>query len=204
MQPKYAILLDGGFVITKLKTKLQRFPMATDIKSECNRIGAHSELAGYSLLRVYFYHARPLSSKTTNPISTTTINLGLSQLFKDSQKLLSDLELTPNFALRLGETVSNGWRVGDRALKSLTKTPRTIASNDLIPDIQQKGVDLRIGLDIARLSLCHLVDTIVVVTGDSDLIPAFKFARREGLRIFLDYLNHGVRRDLKVHADVLI
>lgn len=203
-QPKYAVLFDGGFVIQKLKKKLGRFPLAADIAQECNRIGSHDQLKDHGLLRAYFYHARPLSDQTTNPINGKTINLANSQLFNDSQRLLSSLELTPNFALRLGEAVSNGWRVGDAALKSLTKKQRPITPKDLVPDIKQKGVDLRIGLDIARLSLCHLVETIVVVTGDSDLVPAFKFARREGLRIFLDYLGHGVRRELKVHADILI
>jgi uncharacterized LabA/DUF88 family protein len=48
-----------------------------------------------------------------------------------------------------------------------------------------------------------MVRAIVVVTGDSDLIPAFKFARREGIRVHLDCLGHGVRRELKVHADVV-
>ncbi|MBU1699805.1 MAG: NYN domain-containing protein [Candidatus Eisenbacteria bacterium] len=74
----------------------------------------------------------------------------------------------------------------------------------LKPDVKQKGVDLRIGLDIARLSLLHLVDVIVVVTGDSDMVPAFKFARREGLRIYLDHMKHGVRRELKAHADLVL
>jgi uncharacterized LabA/DUF88 family protein len=204
MKPKYAVLLDGGFVITKLKKKLKKFPTADDIVAVCNRIGDHDQLSEYDLLRAYFYHAPPLSEETKNPIDGSILKLGSSQLFKDSQSLLSTLELKPNFALRLGEAVPMGWRVGNRALKSLTRTPRSIVPKDLVPDIKQKGVDLRIGLDIARLSLCHLVDIIVVVSGDSDLVPAFKFARREGLKIFLDYLEHGVRRELKVHADIVL
>ena len=56
----------------------------------------------------------------------------------------------------------------------------TVKSGDLKPNIQQKGVDLRIGLDIAALALKHQVEIIVLVTGDSDFIPALKFARREG------------------------
>ncbi len=112
--------------------------------------------------------------------------------------------MKPNFSLRLGEAVPMGWRLGDRALKSLSKTTRKIEPKDFVPDIKQKGVDLRIGLDIARLSLSHLVDVIVVVTGDSDMVPAFKFARREGLRIYLDHLEHGVRRELKAHADIIL
>jgi len=81
---------------------------------------------------------------------------------------------------------------------------RAIQANDLIPNIEQKGVDLRIGLDIARLSLGKLVDIIVVVTGDSDMVPAFKFARREGVRVYLDHLGHGVKRTLKAHVDVVL
>ena len=86
----------------------------------------------------------------------------------------------------------------------MTENARPIEARDLVPDIKQKGVDLRIGLDIARLSLNRIVDTIVVVTGDSDIVPAFKFARREGVRIYLDHLGHGVRRELKAHCDIVL
>ena len=44
----------------------------------------------------------------------------------------------------------------------------------------------------------------MIVTGDSDLIPVLKFARREGLQVFLCSLDHMVRRDLKIHADRLL
>jgi uncharacterized LabA/DUF88 family protein len=114
------------------------------------------------------------------------------------------LELTPNFAVRRGEVVAHGWKLGSRAFKNMMKSPRAPAGNDIVPDLEQKGVDLRIGLDIARLALRELVDIIVVVTGDSDLVPAFRFARREGVRVFLDHMGHGVRRDLKAHADIII
>lgn len=81
---------------------------------------------------------------------------------------------------------------------------RALAANDLVPNIEQKGVDLRIGLDIARLSIRQLAQVIVVVTGDSDMIPAFKFARREGVRVYLDHMGHGVKRDLKAHTDLIL
>ncbi|MEJ1967108.1 MAG: NYN domain-containing protein [Rhizomicrobium sp.] len=70
--------------------------------------------------------------------------------------------------------------MGEQANKNLQAHPRVPVANDFVPNIQQKGVDLRIGLDIARLALREMVNIIVVVTGDSDLVPAFKFARREG------------------------
>jgi uncharacterized LabA/DUF88 family protein len=78
---------------------------------------------------------------------------------------------------------------------------RRITAQDFTFDIEQKGVDLRMGLDIARIALRGLAGTIVVITGDSDLIPAFKFARREGIRVYLDPLQGGVRPELRIHAD---
>ena len=41
-------------------------------------------------------------------------------------------------------------------------------------------------------------------TGDSDFIAAMKLARKEGLRIYLETMNHPVYVELKVHADVLL
>jgi uncharacterized LabA/DUF88 family protein len=98
----------------------------------------------------------------------------------------------------------HGWQLGAKAMQSMAKKPRVPTAKDFVPNIEQKGVDLRIGLDIARLALRQLVRAIVVVTGDSDLVPAFKFARREGVRVFLDHLGHGVRRELKVHVDQIL
>lgn len=114
------------------------------------------------------------------------------------------MELRRDFALRLGELSTHEWKLGGHALKSLLKEARTIEARDRVPNIEQKGVDLRIGLDIARLALTRSVQSIIAVTGDSDLTPAFKFARREGLRVFLCHLNHGIKRELKAHADEVI
>jgi hypothetical protein len=39
----------------------------------------------------------------------------------------------------------------------------------------------------------------------SDLVPAMKLARREGLRVLLDTLgNQGVRPELKIHSDRML
>ena len=68
----------------------------------------------------------------------------------------------------------------------------------------QKGVDIRIGLDIAWISLKRVVDAIVLVTGDSDFVAVMKFARKEGLKVILSPMGHSVRRELKAHADLII
>ena len=47
-----------------------------------------------------------------------------------------------------------------------------LKEEDLYYDLNQKGVDMRIGLDIAALSYKRLVDRIILISGDSDFVPA--------------------------------
>lgn len=202
---KCAVLMDGGFVVKRLYDKRTKsHATAALVLAEWKRIVAHPLLANAELLRLYYYDAAPLSGTGTNPISKITDNFGQHPINQRMSVLHDQLELSQDVALRMGELVSHGWKIKPRAVKEIGKTGRALAADDLQPDIQQKGVDLRIGLDIARLSLREMVDVIVVVSGDSDLVPAFKFARREGIRVYLDYLQASVKRELKAHTDAIL
>ncbi len=66
---------------------------------------------------------------------------------------------------------------------------------------QQKGVDMKIGVDIASLAYKHQVDQIVLIAGDSDFVPAAKLARREGIDFVLDPMGSDIRDDLFEHID---
>lgn len=70
-------------------------------------------------------------------------------------------------------------------------------------DLRQKGVDMRIGLDIAAITLKRLAGTIVLIAGDADFVPAAKLARREGVQFILDPLWQKVSDDLFEHIDGL-
>lgn len=204
MPGKFAILMDGGFAKKKIKQRTGNFPTVADFRTEIDRIKKHPAMVGCDLLRVYFYDAPPASGTMKNPIDQSTISLDSHPDHPKNISLHQLLEVEPDFALRMGESAIHGWTVGQAALKNMAKKPRPLLSKDMVPNIEQKGVDLRIGLDIARLALRAMVSSIVVVTGDSDLVPAFKFARREGCRVYLDHMGHGVRRELKVHADLIL
>lgn len=69
--------------------------------------------------------------------------------------------------------------------------------------LRQKGVDMRIGVDIASLTLKKQATTLVLVAGDSDFVPAAKLARREGMEFILDPLWQQVNADLFEHIDGL-
>lgn len=65
-----------------------------------------------------------------------------------------------------------------------------INADDVYYELRQKGIDMKIGVDIASLSLKGFVDKIVLISGDSDFVPAAKLARREGIDFVLDPYNN--------------
>ncbi len=74
---------------------------------------------------------------------------------------------------------------------------------DFRPVFEQKGVDMRIGLDIATMAHERISEGILLVTGDTDMIPAMKPARRAGMQVVLVKMPMPVRtpRDsLLAHA----
>lgn len=78
-----------------------------------------------------------------------------------------------------------------------------IEDHEVKLNLRQKGVDMRIGIDITSLTLKKQVDTIVLVAGDSDFVPAAKLARREGVEFILDPMWQTVNEDLFEHIDGL-
>lgn len=204
MDHRFSILVDGGFFSRKLYQKLNRSPDVEDVLEEIESLRTNELFSGYELLRTYYYDALPATGKVKHPITGTSLNLADTDVFRRNKAFLQKLELQPNISLRAGELSPRGYKLNYKVLQEDKLGERKLEEKDFVLDIEQKGVDLRIGLDIARLSLRGLVRTIVVVTGDSDFIPAFKFARREGVRVILAHMGHGVKRELKAHTDGMI
>ena len=101
---------------------------------------------------------------------------------------------------------NNAWILKNEKLKELlskTITVDDITDLDFKPDIQQKAVDMRMGLDIALISTHNYADLLIIITGDADLVPALKFARREGMQVGLDPLRNNIREELREHVDFL-
>ena len=111
-------------------------------------------------------------------------------------------------ALRLGSLKeTHKWILYDRTLVRLLKKEVTIddiSENDIYYELRQKGIDMKIGVDIASLSLKHFVDKIVLISGDSDFVPAAKLARREGIDFVLDAMHsEHIENSLYEHIDGL-
>lgn len=76
-----------------------------------------------------------------------------------------------------------------------------LTDEDFTYDVRQKGVDMKIGIDIASLAYKKQVDQIVLVAGDADFVPAAKLGRREGIDFVLDPMWHPIHASLNEHVD---
>lgn len=218
-KPLYAVLLDGAFVTRKLQERRRsegapKADAADDVSAYCAKLKNLPEVRNYELLRVYFYDAHPAASAVKRPVSGASYNLGETLRFRSAQSLHKKLILEPHFALRMGEVALSPekWTLKPRVARQLIASQtadgnlgaETLKDEDFILAAGQKGVDMRVGLDVARLALRDMVRVIVVVTGDSDFAPAFKFARREGVKVYLDAMGHRINPVLRQHADLFL
>lgn len=211
MSDRLAILIDGEFMKIRLVHRLERFPDAGDVMDELNRI--NEGIRGCpprhppQLYRTFFYTAEPFAGEQTNPLSGGIIKFAETKAYRQNHKLIADLERQSHLAVRRGELAFRGWTfrrgVAARLMKR-TGSSSPVEASDLRANLAQKGVDMRIGLDIASLALKRLVTDIAVVTGDSDMVPALKLARREGLRVYLDRMGLGGCEQLCIHSDHVI
>ena len=100
----------------------------------------------------------------------------------------------------------SGFRIKRKSVNRLCRreiSVEDLTETDFEPDFVQKGVDMRIGIDIATLASKHQVDQIVLIAGDSDFVPAAKHARREGIDFILDPMWQGIKSGLHEHIDGL-
>lgn len=167
------------------------------------------------LYRVYVYDCEPLNKNVPMPPIEKTdksLNLGKTDTFKFRTSLLDCLRQQPYFAVRLGEIDENSfqWKIKDyKKFKQLLQKEIKIDSlteDDFVLDIRQKGVDMKIGLDIATLSIKKQIEKIILITADSDFIPAIKHARKEGVIVQLDPMrvsNSQMKKGLLEHIDIL-
>ena len=161
------------------------------------------------LYRCFYYDAPPYEGKAHTPIGKRPVDYSKTAQAVFRNELFGILRRQRSFALRLGDVRADrnqSWILKPQAQKDLLDNRRAVVDltdDDFAPALRQKGVDMRIGLDIASITLKRQADVIVLVSGDSDFVPAAKRARREGVRFILDPLWQSVSPDLSEHIDGL-
>lgn len=218
MSKKVAILVDGDFFIRCYKSHLKKQSvdkygvlnperLAHAIHTHClKHINRKND---EELYRIFFYDCKPLEKRVHYPYTQRALDLSKSSTYKERKKLHKHLISKPCLALRLGYLNEKNakWVIRDQEKeKKLFNRKISIEefqNDDFIYHAKQKGVDIKIGLDIATLALKKLVQKIVLISGDSDFVPAAKLARVEGIIFTLDPMENPIREDLEEHIDYL-
>ena len=131
---------------------------------DCIEAIAHACVAGdETLLRVLYYDCAPYRGNPRLPVS------GEPALFQGSDEWLKVLAAKPHFAVRLGTLKFRGFEPKRVPIASFA-----LSDEDFRLRFEQKGVDMRLGLDIASYAADRSVDRIILVTGDTDCLPVMK------------------------------
>lgn len=207
-----AILVDAAFFLRRSRQIFGEAPPETTAKRlhriALDHLNDDQGRRIARLYRIFVYDAPPVIWRGHTPVSKIPINLGDSGTATWRRSFHQKLRSMRKVALRMGEVPASHvqWQLKPRVLKELTQGRRnwsTLMDDDFQLDLRQKGVDMRLGLDIASLAYKHQVNQIVLISGDADFVPAAKLARREGIDFILDPMWATIRTDLSEHVDGL-
>jgi uncharacterized LabA/DUF88 family protein len=195
-------MIDGWFMrkrIFQLKTFHYDGP---SIRNYCKKHLRQRQ----KIYRIYYYDTEPLDQKGHNPITKKAIDFGKTSVASHQRALFESIKKTPEFALRRGCVAWKGkqWVLSPEKFKALINKKITVddlTGEDVSPRIEQKAVDMKIGLDIALIAIKRLADTLIIISGDADMVPALKLARQEGMKVGIDPLRHHIHDNLSEHVD---
>jgi uncharacterized LabA/DUF88 family protein len=183
---KTALLIDGGYarVVSKKAGK-------TYNPDYIERLAHACRAASVELCRILYYDCAPYSGTVNLPVS------GTAKTFHGNSNWLNELAAKDLFAVRLGVLKFRGF-----VPRHIPIAANTLTDNDFKSDFEQKGVDMRIGLDIATYADRSSFDRFIVITADTDCVPAFKHARKSGMQVVLiEFPGEHLAPELKCHVD---
>lgn len=205
---KTAILVDGGFYRKKAaalfghKTPPER---ARELNNYCMQ-HLNDKYETRCLYRIFYYDCKPSEENAFHPLLNKNINLRKTPEYAWMIAFLDELKHQRKFALRMGRLndTQSHYDIKYDSLKKLmngTLKKEELSEDDFYLDLQQKGVDMKIGVDISSLAFKRQVNQIILISGDSDFVPAAKQARREGIDFILDPMGTKIKPDLFEHID---
>lgn len=207
-QIRTAILVDGGFYRKRSKAlwgKKSPAERADELNDYCYK-HLQDKYENRYLYRVFYYVCPPIGKNIYNPITQKTFSLDTTPEYAWMTEFLKELKHHRKFALRMGRISDTQvhYSLKHDPTKKLLRGDITVSDitiNDLELNLEQKGVDMRIGVDISSLVFKHQVNQIILISGDSDFVPAAKQARREGIDFILDPMKSTIKDDLFEHID---
>ncbi len=199
---KVAIFVDWDNLRSTIATLQKRYNLRNFNYNDPEQITflIRSYLAeGEKLYRIFFYTAKMLSLQEIEQYVNREDALAFEQWKKNqknvekyinkyqvSNEFLDRIVLQDYVALRLGKLKYDGLK------------------NNGYPVLVQKEVDMLFGLDISHISYMRLADKVMLFSKDTDIVPAMKAARINGLEVILPTFREDERvpEVLLKHADL--
>lgn len=152
------------------------------------------------LCRIFYYDCAPTAKRLFHPFLQKQVDLSKTDLFIWMNQFLDELKKKRKFAIRLGKLAEEQahYTIRPNIVKKLCNGSLSfsdLAESDFCIEIEQKGVDMKIGLDIASLAYKKQVDQIILISCDSDFVSTAKLVRREGIDFILDPLGASIKPD---------
>ncbi len=213
MAKKTAILVDGSFFLKRYRSinKIKRLDpqrTAKDLWEMCLKHLKQAKGEVYDLYRIFYYDCLPYDKKQHNPVTGKAVDFSKTDHYKFQVQFLEELKRKRKVALRLGILEDRKrWIIRPNKTKELLAGNifvKDLTEDDVVFDFVQKRVDIKIGLDIASMAIKKQVDQIILISGDSDFVPASKLARREGIDFILDPMWNPIKPHLFEHIDGLV
>ena len=208
-----AILIDGGFFLKRYRSinrikNLDPIRTANDLWKMCLKHLIQAKGGPYDLYRIFYYDCLPYEKKQHNPVTGKSIDFSKTDQYKFQLKFFEELKRRRKIALRLGVLEDRKrWIIKPCKTRELLAKKLNfddLTEDDVQFDFNQKRVDIKIGLDIASMTLKNQVGQIILISGDSDFVPAAKLARREGVDFLLDPMWNPIKPHLFEHIDGLV
>ena len=211
MLPKRtAILVDGGYYRVRsadLWGKKSANDRANELYKYCMLHITEPE-EPRELYRIFYYDCPPMTRTLRHPLTGAEVDYATMPGTRWSNNFYKFLSEKHRMALRMGELAEStaSYILKDSVLADLLSRAKTV--DDLMPDdfridVKQKGVDMRVGLDVASLAQGRYADQIILIAGDSDFLPVIKMARKHGLDFILDPMKQRPKHTMIEHVDAV-
>jgi uncharacterized LabA/DUF88 family protein len=189
-----AILLDGDATRRLVKRWIGKNPTPLELREFCEKFLINEE----SVFEAIYYDCKPFGETKTLPISGNSEDFSTSDVYKMATSFQSRMEKENYFKLRLGSLSFDGWQLQNESLIDLARAPRKLHDSDFKPLLRQKQVDMKIALDVSRLTLGKKISRILLLTCDSDFIPTIDHAQNNGVDVALILDRQSiVKKELK-------
>ena len=153
---RVAILVDGGFYRKRSKD-LSGNTSAKDAAEALVKYCHKHLLDGDQLYRIFYYDCPPISKKMYHPFLKEDVDFSKTPLRAWFDAFIGELTKKRKVALRLGRLSEENasYILSGATIKKLCDGEllfEDLTEKHFILDVRQKGVDMKIGVDIASLA----------------------------------------------------